>query len=147
MERHVKSKCTKCGTTITLDFGDYNFSQALSAIDMMDKMSRECPGFHVEIGGWKRMWNLDTAVLEAYTAEEKSACKEEVREIIVSNTDRQVASCKDWPQFNQFIDGYSNHAKEDATLKVTAINYAGEIIESSELKVYAKLRSFAFKTH
>ena len=75
MERLVKSKCQKCGTVITLDFSDYNYVEAKKAIELMDKQARECPGMHVEIGGWKRRWQLEEALEKAYSEEEKAVSR------------------------------------------------------------------------
>ncbi len=32
----------------------------------MDNTPRECPGFHTELGDWKRLWNLEDAIHRAY---------------------------------------------------------------------------------
>jgi hypothetical protein len=33
----------------------------------------ECPGFHVEVGGWRRYWQLDNAIKKAYRPEERKS--------------------------------------------------------------------------
>jgi hypothetical protein len=66
MSTCVRTTCTKCGTEITLDFGDATKEQALEIAEKMDKQSRECPGWHVELSGWRRMWQLDDAIHRAY---------------------------------------------------------------------------------
>ncbi|CDQ41869.1 hypothetical protein [Virgibacillus salexigens] len=71
MSRTVQTTCNNCGTEITLDFGNATYEEALVLIDKMDKSNRECPGWHVEIGGWKKRWNLDAAVKSAYANEER----------------------------------------------------------------------------
>jgi len=71
MSRTIKSICEKCRTEITLDFDGLTYVEALKAINELDDRAMECPGYHVEIGGWKKRWRLDEAVENAYTEEEK----------------------------------------------------------------------------
>jgi hypothetical protein len=72
VERKVQTTCLECGKTITLDFGDLDYAEAKQWIEKMDSTPRECPGFHVEIGGWKRLWQLEDSLERAYTDEEKA---------------------------------------------------------------------------
>ncbi len=62
----IRTQCKKCGATIKLDFGDLTKDKALAAADKMDMMPRECPGMHVELGGWKTLYDLDNAIHRAY---------------------------------------------------------------------------------
>lgn len=62
----IRTQCKKCGATIRLDFGDLTKDKALAAADKMDMMPRECPGMHVELGGWKTLYDLDNAIHRAY---------------------------------------------------------------------------------
>lgn len=71
MSKLIKTTCNACHTEITLDFGNASYEEAHKLIEQMDKSNRECPGFHVEFGGWRKRWNLDKALDEAYSDEEK----------------------------------------------------------------------------
>lgn len=62
----IKTQCKKCGITIRLDFGNLTKDEALAAAEKMDMMPRECPGRHVEFGGWKTLYDLDDAIYRAY---------------------------------------------------------------------------------
>lgn len=62
----IKTTCTKCAATIRLDLGEMSKEEAVEAAEMMDRQSRECPGGHVELSGFRRMWNLDDAIHRAY---------------------------------------------------------------------------------
>ena len=60
--QRVRVKCRKCGVAITLDFGDMTREQALEVAAKIDRMPQECPGYHVELGGWRRLWRMDEAI-------------------------------------------------------------------------------------
>lgn len=62
----IRTHCKKCGATIKLDFGDLTKEEALAAAEKMDMTPRECPGMHVELGGWKTLYDLDEAIHRAY---------------------------------------------------------------------------------
>ena len=62
----IQTACTKCGETFTLDFGDMTREQALDFAGRMNEQSRECPGRHVELSGWREYWQLDNAIHRAY---------------------------------------------------------------------------------
>lgn len=55
-------RCRKCGETIKLDFGNLGYNEALEAVDRMDCQPGECPGFHVELAGWRKLWQMDLAL-------------------------------------------------------------------------------------
>jgi hypothetical protein len=55
--RMVKTSCLKCGEEITLDLESASYQEAFSWIEKLDRTSMECPGFHVEVGGWRRYWH------------------------------------------------------------------------------------------
>lgn len=57
----VKVACTICGTIIPIEFGELTKTEALEAIAKLDG-PRECPGFHVELSGFRKWWRLDEAV-------------------------------------------------------------------------------------
>ncbi len=60
-DKGVDVTCTICGTTIPIDFCGLSKEQALEAIGNLDG-PRECPGFHVELSGFRKWWRLDEAV-------------------------------------------------------------------------------------
>ena len=62
----VRVHCRKCGESITLDFGDLDRSGAIERINQLDRTPRECPGYHVELSGWRHFWRLDEAIEAVY---------------------------------------------------------------------------------
>ena len=65
--------CAKCGTRQKVRIGDCTLSEARSAISTLDRTPMECPGgFHTELGGWSRMWNLDEMLAELQRKEDAS---------------------------------------------------------------------------
>ena len=62
----VKTQCKKCGAVIRLDFGTMTKEQAVAAVDKMDQTPRECPGQHVELSGWRALYDLENAIHRAY---------------------------------------------------------------------------------
>lgn len=67
--RGVRVTCRKCGEKIRLEFGELTREEATAAMARLADIPRECPGFHVELGGWRYWWRLDEA-LEAVYGEE-----------------------------------------------------------------------------
>lgn len=63
---YIKTTCNKCGTEFHLDLGDMSREMAEKAFRKLDGTSRQCPGHHVELGGWFEMWNLNDALHRAY---------------------------------------------------------------------------------
>ena len=66
----VRTQCCKCGITIKLDFGSLTKEEALAVVEKMDRTPRECPGQHVELGGWRSLYGLDDAIHRAYDLDE-----------------------------------------------------------------------------
>lgn len=62
----IKTTCLKCGAAIRLDFGDMTKEKALEVAEKMENTPRECPGMHVEFGGFRTMWQLDDAIHRAF---------------------------------------------------------------------------------
>ena len=58
----VHVHCRKCGETVRLNFGNLTYLQALEAVDRLDRQPRECPGWHTELAGWRKLWQLDWAL-------------------------------------------------------------------------------------
>lgn len=56
--------CRKCGTSIKINLGTLTLDEAHKAVTMIDRTPRECPGFHVELTGWTRLWSLDLMLCE-----------------------------------------------------------------------------------
>lgn len=63
---YVKTTCNKCGTEFHLDLGEMSREMAEIAFRRLDGTSRQCPGHHVELGGWYQLWNLGDALHRAY---------------------------------------------------------------------------------
>jgi hypothetical protein len=61
-----KTTCKKRGAMILINFGNRTRNEALSFIEALNKKDMECPGQHVEFGGWRSMWNLDKVVCDVY---------------------------------------------------------------------------------
>ena len=59
---YIETTCTKCGARIMLDFADMTKAQALAVAERIDNTPRECAGQHVELSGWRKMWQLDGAI-------------------------------------------------------------------------------------
>jgi hypothetical protein len=131
MDRKIETTCIECNTTITIDFTGLDYSQAKKAIQQIDKEARECPGFHVEIGGWKRLWQLEDAVERAYTAEEKAQCHDTLKHIVINfftrNSTHQVENEK---ALLQFLEGYcvDNPLKKKEPVYIAYENHFGELI-------------------
>ncbi|WDI05197.1 hypothetical protein PUW25_25650 (plasmid) [Paenibacillus urinalis] len=131
MGRQIKTTCLKCNETVTLDFGDANYSQALKMAEKLDRRAMECPGFHVEIGGWNKYWQLNRIIEEAYTEEEKDICRDIVRRITIQILDgkylekeHEFGTEKETGLFLQgLIDG---GLKEDSRVHVRHYNYFKE---------------------
>jgi hypothetical protein len=68
----VHVKCRKCGETIPIEFGEMTRDQAEHAISLMDSTPRECPGYHVELSGWRHFWRLDEALEAMYGTKENT---------------------------------------------------------------------------
>lgn len=64
-----KTTCRKCGTTITIDFGNLTYAEARNHVAAMDQRPMECPGYHVELGGWRHLWKLDELLADTYSVE------------------------------------------------------------------------------
>lgn len=70
-EAVIVSKCLKCGNEIKLAIEGLTREQVETAVARIDHQIGECPGgFHVELGGWRRTWDLDRAIAEYYAAQE-----------------------------------------------------------------------------
>ena len=63
---NIHTTCTKCGTSIQLDFGELTKEQALEFAEKLDTQPRECPGRHCELGGWKTLYQIPDAIHRAY---------------------------------------------------------------------------------
>ncbi len=63
---YVKTTCKKCGTEFHLELGEMSREMAEKAFRKLDDLPRQCPGNHVEIGGWYDLWNLEDALHRAF---------------------------------------------------------------------------------
>jgi hypothetical protein len=135
VSRLVKTTCTICGEEITLDFGNATYDEAYKLIDKMDRQARECPGFHVELNGWKTYWQLDKAVEEAYTDEEKVNSKRCVAlRVKVGNHVQKFHSENYEQEFLTFIQNMkTEYSKQnmslDQVIEIEEINVVGKTIE------------------
>lgn len=62
----IQTTCTKCGTAISLDFGELSKEEAVEVAEKLDRSPRECPGRHVEISGMGTLWRVKDAIHRAY---------------------------------------------------------------------------------
>ncbi|SFJ63237.1 hypothetical protein SAMN02799624_05269 [Paenibacillus sp. UNC496MF] len=62
----VTTTCSLCRTDVTLDFENLSHDEAVERLRKLDKKAMECPGMHVEMGGWYKRWKLDEALRAAY---------------------------------------------------------------------------------
>ena len=62
----IRTQCKKCGVILKLDFGNMTKEEALAMAEKMDTTPRECPGMHMELGGFRQLWSLDDAIHRAY---------------------------------------------------------------------------------
>jgi hypothetical protein len=67
----IAVQCRKCHERVNLEFGDMTYSEALEAMRKLDTIPRECPGYHVELGGWWWWWRMDEALAMQYPNEHK----------------------------------------------------------------------------
>ena len=58
----VRVRCLKCGTPIVLVFGDKTREEAETFLRKLVDAPLECPGFHVELGGWDIYWRFADAL-------------------------------------------------------------------------------------
>ncbi|GAK41975.1 hypothetical protein TCA2_4467 [Paenibacillus sp. TCA20] len=135
MGRQVKTTCLKCNETVTIDFGNSNYSEALKLADQLDKTPMECSGYHVEVGGWKKYWQLNQIIEELYTEVEKDICGDIARRITVqlldSENPEKEYEFKTELETDQFIRGLIDGGfSSDSSLKVTYYNYIKEKLGS-----------------
>lgn len=63
---YIKTTCNKCGAEFHLDLGEMSREMAEKAFRKMDDVPRQCPGHHMELGGFFVMWSLEDALHRAY---------------------------------------------------------------------------------
>jgi len=61
----VRVKCVKCHELILLEFGNLTRAEAEEALRKIN-VPMSCPGYHVELGGWHRLWRFEAALEAAY---------------------------------------------------------------------------------
>jgi hypothetical protein len=71
--RTVRVRCRKCGDPIRLEFGDLTRDEAKEAMDKLNHTPMECPGFHVELSGWRYLWSLNEALEAVYGPEKEQS--------------------------------------------------------------------------
>ncbi len=100
----IRTKCKKCGVTIRLDFGELTKEAALALAKEMDQTPRECPGMHMELGGFRQLWSLDDAIHRGYDLGEQE--ETEPVETDKEHVERMLADGRD------VIDGGLNTVPE-----------------------------------
>ena len=68
-DHSVRVCCRKCGEHLGIEFGDMTRAEAVEMVAKLDRIPRECPGFHVELSGWRHLWRLDEAIEALYPSE------------------------------------------------------------------------------
>lgn len=102
----VKTQCRKCGVTIKLDFDNMTKEQALAAAEQLDHTPRECPGQHVELGGWMELWDIMGAIHRAFDLGEGEGPepvmtdKEYVGGLLAEGKDIIDGGCNTAPELN-----------------------------------------------
>lgn len=102
----IRAQCKKCGVTIKLDFGDMTKEEALAVAEKMDNTPRECPGRHVELGGFRAMWSIDDAIHRLYDLGEGEeptptpSDKEYVEGLLAEGRDIIDGGCHTVPESN-----------------------------------------------
>jgi hypothetical protein len=102
----IRTKCKKCGVAIRLDLGELTKDEALAAVAKMDGVPRECPGQHVELGGWRELYDLDDAIHRAYDlgegeeAEPIITDKEYIEKLLADGKDIVDGGCNTVPELN-----------------------------------------------
>lgn len=73
-EEVITSRCLKCGNEIKLAITGLTREEVEDLVSKLDFVPGECPGgYHVELSGWRRLWDLDKAIAEHYAAKEAQA--------------------------------------------------------------------------
>jgi len=102
----VKTQCKKCGVTIKLDFDNMTKEQALAIAEQLDHTPRECPGQHVELSGFRQMWQIDDAIHRAYDLGESEepepvmTDKEYVEQLLAEGKAIIDGGCNTVPELN-----------------------------------------------
>ena len=102
---HVKTTCNKCGTEFHLDLGEMSREMAEKAFRKMDDIPRECPGHHMELGGFFAMWNLEDVLHRAYNLGEMEELsiptdEEHVKAFLAEGKEIVDGGCNTVPKFN-----------------------------------------------
>ena len=58
----VRVRCLKCGTPVVLILRDPDREKAEESLRKVAATPMECPGFHVELGGWDIYWRFAEAL-------------------------------------------------------------------------------------
>ncbi|CAG7651498.1 hypothetical protein ACFQI7_28155 [Paenibacillus allorhizosphaerae] len=136
-ERLITTTCEKCGNLVTIDLEGATFDEAMKWTKDIDKTPMSCPsGFHVEVGGWRKWWNLDKVIPNAFAPHEKKTVN-----LIVSRF--RITVGKNTFHFfepegvSQFLTGYADGLKQqrrslNVVVKMEKLNSSGKILHSIE---------------
>lgn len=136
-ERLIETKCEKCGNTVTIDLENATFDEAMKWAAEIDKKAMSCPsGYHVEVSGWRKWWNLDKIIAKSFTADEKKTAN-----LVVSKL-RITVGKSTFHFFNsegacKFLSGYADGLKQqnrplNVIVKLEKLNHSGNILQSIE---------------
>lgn len=137
MTRTIKTSCVECGSEVVLGFGDLSFEQALKHIKNLDKIILECPGFHVEIGGWRKRWQLDQALEKAYCFEERALYPTIVSHIDVFVGEEHIGTLNldDASSYRDYVNKIKATRDNEEIVTFLSINYIGEIVSKKKMTV------------
>jgi hypothetical protein len=65
----IAVQCRKCRERIVLDFGTMTQAEAEAAMYKMNHVPMSCPGYHVELSGWFRLWRMREALMMQYPSD------------------------------------------------------------------------------
>ncbi|MDQ0896386.1 MULTISPECIES: hypothetical protein [unclassified Paenibacillus] len=136
-ERLIETTCEKCGNPVTIDLENATFDEAMKWAAEIDKKAMSCPsGYHVEVSGWRRWWNLDKIIPKAFTADEIKTVNlivSKIRITVGKSTFHFINS----EGVCQFLSGYADGLKQqnrslNVIVKMEKLNYSGNILHSIE---------------
>jgi hypothetical protein len=95
-----------------------------------------CPGYHVEMGGWRKLWNLDKAINEAFSEEEKAEARALVSKVIIE-IDGKQRRVKDVESVPLFIEGYAQGLlKQKKSLQVPYVIRLFNLFDEDENYIF-----------
>ena len=65
----IAVQCCKCHERILLEFGRMSHGEAEAAMYKLDYTPMECPGWHIELSGWFKLWRMREALMMQYPSD------------------------------------------------------------------------------